>query len=268
MDFDFLFRYATSVYGQNILVGANWDLFPWFVGAGFAFIGLDILRLLTVGRRAPLERPAAAGTAGPPVLRHKGADRLYHWLLAAAVLTLMFTAFAPILGWKFEWLTAHWISGIVLTALVLVHIVRATVWQDFWAMMIVSADLREGAASLREVFGGKGGHDRPGKYDLAQKLYHWGIAALVLALVITGCLMLSKIDTPLWNRNPYWLADSTWGTIYVVHGLCAMAAIALVLIHIYFAVRPDKLWLTRSMVLGRISRQDYATHFDPQRWKV
>ncbi|HET6197882.1 MAG TPA: hypothetical protein VFE12_19115 [Acetobacteraceae bacterium] len=33
-----LFRYATSVYGQTVLLGASWDLIWWFVGAGAAFI--------------------------------------------------------------------------------------------------------------------------------------------------------------------------------------------------------------------------------------
>jgi len=33
-----LFRYASSVYGQTVLVGASWDLIWWFAGAGMAFI--------------------------------------------------------------------------------------------------------------------------------------------------------------------------------------------------------------------------------------
>jgi hypothetical protein len=33
-----LFRYTRSVYGQEQLVGASFDLLPWFVAAGFAFI--------------------------------------------------------------------------------------------------------------------------------------------------------------------------------------------------------------------------------------
>src|SRR5215472_7079225 len=105
MDFDFLFRTATSVYGQSELVGASWDLFPWFVGAAVVFVVLDILRLLAVARRsgaAPAGRAPAAAPAGT-IVRHKLPDRAYHWLMAIAVLTLMFTAFAPILGWKFEW---------------------------------------------------------------------------------------------------------------------------------------------------------------------
>ena len=58
--------------------------------------------------------------SGERVLRHHLADRLYHWTMAAALLTCLFTAFLPILGWKFAWVTAHWIAGIVLTAAIAV----------------------------------------------------------------------------------------------------------------------------------------------------
>jgi len=33
-----LFRFAASVYGQPVLLGASWDLLGWFVGAGVAFV--------------------------------------------------------------------------------------------------------------------------------------------------------------------------------------------------------------------------------------
>ena len=34
-----LFRYATSIYGgSDVVIGASWDLLPWFVGVGLAFI--------------------------------------------------------------------------------------------------------------------------------------------------------------------------------------------------------------------------------------
>ena len=74
-------------------------------------------------RRPPPER----------VRRHRLVDRLYHWAMAACVLTLMATAFLPIVGIKFEWLTIHWTTGLVLAALVSFHIVRATIWQDLSA---------------------------------------------------------------------------------------------------------------------------------------
>ena len=51
-----------------------------------------------------------------------------------------------------------------------------------------------------------------------------GIAILVLSIVASGLLMLLKIDTPFWRRNPYWFdADYAWGVIYAVHGFAAMA---------------------------------------------
>ena len=78
--------------------------------------------------------------------------------------------------------------------------------------------------------------------------------------------MLAKIDTPFWQRNPYMLSADSWGWIYVVHDFAAMAVVSMVLIHIYFGIRPEKLWITRSMLLGWITRTDYAKHHDPDLW--
>jgi hypothetical protein len=47
-----LFRYASDVYGQTVLVGASWDLIWWFVGAGAAFIVLHALVSSVAHRRA------------------------------------------------------------------------------------------------------------------------------------------------------------------------------------------------------------------------
>jgi hypothetical protein len=39
-----LFRYAKSIYGgQEQLIGASWDLLPWFAAAGIAFIVLHAI---------------------------------------------------------------------------------------------------------------------------------------------------------------------------------------------------------------------------------
>jgi formate dehydrogenase subunit gamma len=201
------------------------------------------------------------------VRRHLLIDRVYHWLMAACILTLMGTAFLPIIGYKFEWLGLHWTTGVVLSALVLIHIVRAIIWQDLWAMMIDGADIRNGWRALMRAFGGKGPEPgKPGKYKILQKLYHAGIAVLVLSIIGSGLLMLLKIDTPLWRRNPYVLADYEWGYIYVVHGFAAMALITMVMIHIYFALRPDEWQFTRSMLRGWITRREFEEHHDTGRW--
>ena len=201
------------------------------------------------------------------VTRHLLIDRVYHWLMAACVLTLLATAFLPIIGYKFEWLSLHWTTGVALSALVLIHVVRAVIWQDFWAMVIDRADLRSAGQHLAQALGRKGAvPGKPGKYNVLQKLYHAGIAVLLLSIVATGLLMLLKIDTPLWRRNPYLLADYQWGWIYVVHGSAAMALITMVMIHVYFALRPDEWRLTRSMFRGWISRREFEEHHDKARW--
>lgn len=186
--------------------------------------------------------------------------------MAASILTLLFTAFLPILGWKFSWITPHWIAGVVLTFLVLIHIVRALFWQSVRSMAVTFQDLRDAAAAVAFVIRRKGAVPKPGKYLLLQKLYHLGVAVFVLALIGTGALMLLKIDTPFWRRSPYWFADTTWGWIYFVHGISAMVMITLVMIHVYFAFRPEKRWMTLSMLRGWITREDYRANHDPARW--
>jgi cytochrome b subunit of formate dehydrogenase len=210
---------------------------------------------------------SAAGSSSSRVVRHLLVDRLYHWLMAIAVLVLMGTAFLPILGIKFHWVDIHWMTGVLLAALVLIHIVRALIWQDWRNMMVGPSDICDMWKGLRAVLGG-GPSPLPGKYNALQKSYHLAVAVLILAIVASGLLMLLKIDTPLWRRDPYWFSNDTWGVIYAVHGLGAMAMVSLVIIHIYFALRPDEWHLTRSMFRGWISRSEYSEHHDPQRWNA
>ena len=215
------------------------------------------------------KRAASGAMVEDKLLRHTLADRIFHWVMAGAVLVLLGTAFLPILGLDFPWVTAHWVSGLVLTAAVLFHIVRAFFFQDLKTMWISLEDLRNlieltrWNLHLSPAIPGK-----PGKYSLAQKLIHHVMTLVVLLVVVTGLLMLVKIDTPWWERNPYLLEESSWGFIYVVHDLTAMCLITLVMVHIYFSVRPEKLFFLRSMLLGWITRKEYLEHHDPRRWKI
>jgi cytochrome b subunit of formate dehydrogenase len=214
-------------------------------------------------------KPVAAVGESARVVRHLIIDRLYHWLTAIAVLVLLGTAFLPILGLKFQWIETHWITGIVLVALVLAHIVRALVWQDWRSMMLWIEDGRDLVQDVRHTLsGGATPPARPGKYNALQKLYHLGAAVLILALGATGLLMLLKIDTPFWRRDPYWFSSDAWGVIYAIHDLAAMATVTLLIIHVYFALRPDEWYLTRSMLRGWISRREYSDHHDAGRWKA
>ena len=97
----------------------------------------------------------AATRTSERIVRHRPLDRLYHWLMATCVFVLMGTAFLPILGIKFEWLDIHWITGVVLAALVLVHIVRALFFQDWRNMWIGIADLRDLWGDIYRLLGGR-----------------------------------------------------------------------------------------------------------------
>jgi len=214
------------------------------------------------------KRDTATGESSR-VLRHALVDRLYHWLMAIAVFVLMGTAFLPILGVKFQWVEIHWISGVLLTGLVVFHVVRAVFWLEWRSMLIWLTDAHDLWQDMRHtLIGGATPLARPGKYNALQKLYHLGIAILAIAVVVSGLLMLLKIDAPFWRRNPYWFSNDTWGIIYAVHGFAAMAMVTMVMIHIYFALRPDEWYLTRSMFRGWISRKEYSEHHDAERWKT
>jgi hypothetical protein len=56
--------------------------------------------------------------------------------------------------------------------------------------------------------------------------------------------------------------------MYVLHGLAGVGLIALVIVHVYFAVRPEKLAITKSMIVGSMSRDFYLKEHDPERWVV
>lgn len=188
--------------------------------------------------------------------------------MAASVLTLLGTAFLPIVGVEFGWVTIHWVTGLVLGVAVLLHLVRVLMRGTWGTMWIGRADL----ADMFDVVGSTLRHAlptrRPGKYSVAQKLIHHAFTLVVLTTLVTGSLMLLRIDTPWWRRNPYLLADATWGIVYVLHGLAALMLVTMVMMHVYFALRPEKLKFTRAMILGWITRREFDEHHDPKRWQV
>jgi len=81
-------------------------------------------------------------------------------------------------------------------------------------------------------------------------------------------IMMSRVRQPIFTRNPYILPDTTWGLTYVLHGACGIALVGLVIAHVYFALRPEKFWITKAMIFGTITRRQYLEHHDPRRWNV
>jgi cytochrome b subunit of formate dehydrogenase len=199
--------------------------------------------------------------SSPRVRRHGPLARAIHWIAAIATLGLLGTAFLPILGVKFGWVTAHWMLGLALTMAVLVHMVTAP-FRRLRAMGLGARDVERAAAALSPGKTPK----LPGKYTLAQKLMHHAVAVAGLAAVGTGLLMMARIDTPFWRRNPYLLEADVWGLVYVVHGFSALAFVSLVILHVYFSLRPEKGFYLRAMLLGWMTREEHAGHHDPALW--
>ena len=189
------------------------------------------------------------------ITRHAPVDRVFHWITALAVLLLMASAFLPILGLKFSWVPLHWITGVVLTAAVLFHTIQSTFFRRLKCMLPRPRDLRDLAQKKLAA-----------KYTLPQKLMHAVLGSAVLLATATGLVMLAKVDTPFWKRDPYLLDASTWGIVYVLHGAAALAILTLTMAHIYFSLLPEKRAYLRSMIGGQMTREEAAVHHDPARW--
>jgi cytochrome b subunit of formate dehydrogenase len=268
-----LLRWGRSPWGEWVLTHVSWSLF-WaslFAGVLFFVAHASYMLFSAHRKRSSAETDALEAqykNLPAKIERHGLTARLFHWVMAAAMFTLLFTAFLPIAGVKFPWVQWHWMAGLVLIASILFHIVHATFFLDFWSIWVGPKDIPELKAEMLREFG----HDVPGpksgKYPLGNRLYHLAIVVTGLAASITGALMIPRIRTGLVTRNPYYLADTTWGITYVTHGLAGVGLVGLVIAHVYFAIRPEKWWITKSMILGFITRRQYLEHHEPTRWQV
>lgn len=108
---------------------------------------------------------------------------------------------------------------------------------------------------------------KPGKYSLEQKGLHLAMTVLVLLVIVTGVILLMQIRTPLWDR-PAVTDEAQLGLMFLLHGLATLGLVAFTAIHIYFAVRPEKIFYTRSMVKGWISEAEMKENHDTDKWKV
>ena len=262
--------WATSPWGRHVPIHIAWFLIWVAAIAGLFFM---IVHAIYVRYFAEPEQFAGAVSielaARVPerVPRHSLAARAFHWLMAASMFTLLFTAFLPRVGVRFDWVAYHWIAGTVLTISVVFHIIHASFWLDFWSIWPDKADLEDALRRVQRFMGRPAPPPRRfAKYPLENKMYHGAITLTGLAVILTGVFMMSRVRTIFFARNPYLFSDMTWGLMYVLHGLAGVGLIALIMVHVYFAVRPEKLDITKSMIFGSMKREFYLEHYDPQRW--
>ncbi|MDX1491061.1 MAG: cytochrome b/b6 domain-containing protein [Pseudohongiellaceae bacterium] len=247
-----IIRYRNDVWGQEVILGVSWDLL-WVV-AVTAFL---LLAAHAIFMAALAKKKAKPSAAGKHIKRHEGIDRAFHWIMAASVLTLIATGILPILGVQVAWLNIHWIAGLILTFVCIAHIVRALFWQDFKSMILGPSDFKE---PFDDTI-------KPGKYSFEQKGMHWAMTFLVIFVIATGVFLFLQIETPWWERVNQ-TNEALLGLMFLLHGLSTLALVAFTSIHIYFAVRPEKIFYTRSMVTGWISEDELKANHDTNKWKA
>jgi formate dehydrogenase subunit gamma len=241
--------YREDVWGREVLRGVSWDLLWLVVVAALVVIALHAI---FEAMRKRGERPSSAGKR---VQRHESIDRIMHWVMALSTLVLLFTGVMPILGVNFAWLTIHWVAGLVLTAAVLFHILRSVFVKDLTSVWISPKELKDPFESKQ----------KPGKYSLAQKGMHLAVAGVTLIVIVSGLYMFAVIDTPWWGRSNS-LSEATLGWLFFFHGLSTLALVAFISLHIYFSLRPEKLFYLRSMFKGWISEDELSANHDRERW--
>ena len=267
-----LVSWARSPWGESVLIHISWDLFWAALVGGLLFLlahgGYMLFSQHQKRDASEVDRLEAERKSLPAnITRHGFVARMFHWVMAFSMLTLLFTAFLPIVGVKFAWVYWHWMAGILLTASVMFHIVHATFVLDFWSIWIGPKDIPEFKNDMMRDMGQEiPGTPKPGKYPLGNRLYHLAVVVAGMFVIGTGIVMMWRVRTGLVERNPYLFSDTTWGLTYVTHGLMGVGFVGLVIAHIYFALRPEKLWVTKAMIFGTITRREYLEHHDPDRW--
>ncbi len=202
------------------------------------------------------------------VLRHQLIDRLFHWTTAICFFVLLATGLLPIFAINFDWLMPHWIAGLVLIAAVLFHIARAFKVQHVRYMWIGLNEFATSVSRVLETVSGKAPRPaKPGKYSVAQKVFHFAATFVVFTAASTGVVLMIGIDTPFWQRDPYFVSEGTRGLVFVAHGFATLISITMIIVHIYFAIRPEKRYFLRSMFNGWVSRRDYEDNHDSDLWK-
>lgn len=267
-----ILEWATNPFGQRVPIHIAWFLIWVALIAGLAFLIVHAIYVRYFAKEKEfVAEPASAEIAYLPerIPRHSLAARLFHWIMAAAMFLLLFTAFLPKFGIQFNWVTYHWIAGTILTVSILFHIIHATFYMDFWSIWPDRGDLQDGWGRFQRFLGRPANPPRKfAKYPLENKLYHGAVMLTGLAVVATGVCMMFRVRTLFFPRDPYLFSDMSWGMLYVLHGLAGVGLITLVIVHVYFALRPEKLPITASMIVGSMSRDFYLREHDPKRWAV
>ena len=108
------------------------------------------------------------------------------------------------------------------------------------------------------------------------------LASIALAVAGVRAMLTTPVDaipdlsenqvivfTDWMGRGPQEIEDQVTYPLSVnLQGLAGVGFITLTIAHVYFAIRPEKLPITASMIVGSMSREFYLKEHDPTRWVV
>ncbi|HTY82802.1 MAG TPA: cytochrome b/b6 domain-containing protein [Silvibacterium sp.] len=195
-----ILEWATSPLGQRVPIHIAWFLIWVALIAGLVFLVVHAIYVRYFAEKTAFaaDPPVNVGQLPTRIPRHSLAARLFHWIMAAAIFVLLFTAFLPKLGFRFDWVTYHWIAGTVLALSIFFHIIHATFYLDFWSIWPDRADLEDARKRFRRFMGKPAGLPRKfAKYPLENKLYHGVVMLTGLAVIATGIFMMFRVRTIL-----------------------------------------------------------------------
>jgi formate dehydrogenase gamma subunit len=248
-------------------------VFLIFILAALAFCVVHAARR-AFRQPKPTETPSISSTSanGEEMERHTLFQRIFHWTNGLAVFTLAGTGWMiyqpgqllTMEGPPSEWFLWHRWGVALLLAGIAAHIIReAFVAKEANPMVFNRAEVRRILSIFKNFFGLSKVYPLAGKYHTGQLIFHWGVAANIFALILTGMVLWK----PLRELLPLPLFGLGWDFIYftrILHGFFSATLFASLIGHIYFALFIKKNWPeARSMVTGRMPLREYLTSHSP-----
>jgi cytochrome b subunit of formate dehydrogenase len=280
-----------------VIVGLSWDILLVFgLVATLTFLGHYILReLLNPTDHTDTDGPSKAeveqnleAQGVEEINRFTLAQRASHWVMAISIFALMLSGFiimnadvtVKIIA-GLSWLTVHIVSAIVLIGYVLFHLGHVAYKGTWGKMWIGTKEAKDLAVRLKNLFGLTETYPRQFEYPSAQKLLHWGVTGASLGVILTGFVLWRRVEElALWESTREFTflgIEFGLGTVdapglvawsFVLHDFFAVGMLALVMGHIYFALRPNEWEITKSMITGRVTVEEYAEKYNPTSWQV
>ena len=194
----------------------------------------------------------AIAAKSPEVLvnRYRGITRLNHWITAGCMILLLLSGFAlfhPSLYWLTSLFgggqTARWLHPIIGVVLAVSFF---GLFVQMWRLNLPVREDAEWGRRLGDVLqGNEENLPELGKYNAGQKLVFWGMAGLILALLVSGVM--------IWEEYfPNLVSIPARRIALAVHATAAVGAILIFVLHVYAAIwtRGTLRAMTRGTVTG------------------